>query len=174
MTIVASETLRRCSGERINTETTDLDGYVVEIGVLDAATGDVLLDTLVNPGCPISPGARAVHGIAAADVATAPPWAEVLPRLLAVTRGRVVLAYNAEFDEGTIGRHSRRDGLKLQHLGDGGRWACLMGRRSAWELRYRRLPLGGGHRALGDCRTAYDLLCAMASGPARQPRAARR
>ncbi len=46
-----------------------------------------------------------------------------------------------------------------------------MGRRSAWELRYRRLSLGGGHRAMGDCRTAYELLCAMASGPARQPKA---
>jgi len=155
----------------LDTETTDLDGYVVEVGVLDAATGEALLDTLVNPGCPISPGARAVHGISDADVTGAPPWAEVLPRLLAVTRGRIVLAYNAGFDEDVVVRHTRRDGLSLGHLAGTGRWACLMGRRSAWELRYRRLSLGGGHRAMGDCRTAYELLCAMASGPARQPKA---
>lgn len=151
-------------------ETTDLDGYAVEIGVLDAATGAPLLDTLVNPGCPISAGARAVHGICDADIAGAPLLAQVLPRLLAVTRSRTVLAYNAEFDHGVLTRHSGRDGLSPGHLGDAGRWACLMGRRSAWELRYRWLPLGGGHRALGDCRTAFDLLCAMASGPARQPK----
>jgi hypothetical protein len=42
----------------LDTETTDLEGYVVEIAVLDAATGDVLLDTLVNPGCPVQPAAR--------------------------------------------------------------------------------------------------------------------
>ncbi len=44
-----------------------------------------------------------------------------------------------------------------------------MGRWSAWELRYRWPLLGGVHRALGDYRTACQLRCAMASGPARQP-----
>jgi len=133
-------------------ETTDLDGYVVEVAVVDAATGATLLDTLVNPGCPIQPGARAVHGISDADVAGAPPLAEVLPQLLAVTRGRTVLAYNAAFDSGVIARHTRRDGLDPGHLEEDGRWACLMGRRSAWALRYRWLPLGGGHRASATAR----------------------
>jgi hypothetical protein len=157
----------------LDTETTDLDGYVVEIAILDAATGAILLDTLVNPGCPISDGARAVHGISDADVAGAPPWARVLPRVLAVTAGRIILAYNAPFDSGVITRHTYRDHLDLGHLGDDGRWACLMGRRSAWELRYRWLPLGGGHRARGDCQTAHELLCAM-TVPARQPKAGTR
>ena len=71
-----------------------MDGYVVEIAVVDAATGATLLDTLVNPGCPISAGARAVHGLSDADVAGAPRWERVLPQLLAVTRNRTVLAYN--------------------------------------------------------------------------------
>jgi len=142
------KTLRRGRHAQINTETTDLDGYVVEVAVVDAATGSTLLDTLVNPGCPIEPGAQAVHGISDADVAGAPPWAGVLPRLLEVTRGRTVLAYNAAFDSGVIAQHTCRDELDPGHLQDDGRWACLMGRRSAWALRYRWLPLGGGHRAL--------------------------
>jgi hypothetical protein len=153
----------------LDTETTDLDGYVVEVAVVDAATGATLLDTLVDPGCPIQPGAQAVHGITAADVAGAPPLSEVLPELLTVTRGRTVLAYNAAFDAGVIARHTSRDQLDPGHLAEAGRWACLMGRRSAWALRYRWLPLGGGHRALGDCQTAYHLLCAM-TAPARQPK----
>jgi DNA polymerase III epsilon subunit-like protein len=153
----------------LDTETTDLDGYVAEIAVVNAATGETLLDTLVNPGCPIEDGARWVHGISDADVAGAPPWAEVLPRLLAVTADRTILAYNAAFDAGIIAGHTARDGLDPGHLDDDGRWACLMGRRSDWQLRWRRLPLGGGHRALGDCQTAYELLCAM-TAPARQPK----
>jgi hypothetical protein len=36
-----------------------------------------------------------------------------------------------------------------------------MGRRSDWLMRWPWLPLGRGHRALGDCQTAYELLCAM-------------
>jgi len=135
--------------------------------VIDAATGGTLLDTLVSP---IEDGARWVHGISDADVASAPPRARVLPRLLAVTKGRTILACNAGFDAGVIAGHAARDGPDPGHLDDEGRWACLMGHRSDWQLRRRWLPLGGGHRALGDCQTACELLCAM-TAPARQPKA---
>jgi len=141
----------------LDTETTDLDGYVVEIAVVDAGTGQTLLDTLVNPGRPIQPGAQWVHGLSDADVAAAPARTEVLPQLLAVTAGRTILAYNAASDADVVARHTSRDGLELGHLGDQDRWACLMNRRSDWELCRRQLPLGGGHRALGDGQTAYDL-----------------
>lgn len=156
----------------LDTETTDLEGYVVELAVVDAATGETLLDTLVNPGCPIAEEARWVHGIGDAEVASAPAWAAVLPELLAVTAGRTIMAYNADFDAAVIARHTHRDGLDPGHLADTTRWACLMGRRSDWELRRRRLRLGGGHRALDDCRSACDLLAAM-TAPPRQARRAR-
>lgn len=52
----------------LDTETTDLHGAVCEIAVIDAATGGTLLDTLVNPGVPIQPGAHAVHGISDSEV----------------------------------------------------------------------------------------------------------
>ncbi|WP_344222280.1 3'-5' exonuclease [Kribbella sancticallisti] len=147
----------------LDTETTDLDGYVVEIAVVDAATGQTLLDSRVNPRCPISPGARWIHGISDDDVADAPDWSEVLPQLLAVTAGRTVLAYNAGFDHGVVVGHSDRDGLDPAHLADFANWACLMGRRSDWQLRRRWLPLNGSHSALGDCQSAYELLQAMTS-----------
>lgn len=147
----------------LDTETTDLYGYVVEIAVVDAATGETLLDTLVNPQEPISDGARWVHGITDEQVADAPLWADVLPRLLEVTAGRTILAYNAEFDHSVVVGHSRRDDLEPGHLADQRNWSCLMNRRSDWELVWRRLPLNGDHNALGDCLTAYDLLRAMTS-----------
>jgi hypothetical protein len=54
-------------------ESTDFDGAILEIAVIDAATGAVLLDTLVDPGAvPIHPAAAAVHGINA-DQLVAPP-----------------------------------------------------------------------------------------------------
>lgn len=148
----------------LDTETTDLDGVLVEVAVLDASNGDVLLDTLVRPDAPISSAATWVHGIREADVADAPPLAEVLPRLLAATAGRTVIAYNAPFDAERITQHAVRDGLDPGHLGHADTWACLMQRRTEWALRRRWLPLGGGHRARGDCQTAYELLCAM-TGP---------
>ena len=80
----------------LDTETTDLDGVVIEIAVVDACTGETLLDTLVNPGgVPVSAGARAVHGITDDELATAPCWADVVPRFLAAAGARRNLAYNA-------------------------------------------------------------------------------
>ena len=154
----------------LDTETTDLDGVVIEISAIDAATGATLLDTLVDPGGePISPGAYAVHGISAVDLAGAPAWREVLPELLRVTRGRHVLAYNADFDSDRIAQTTRRDGLDPGHLADPGRWGCVMNRRSDWARVRRWLPLGGAHRSLGDAHAAREVLLAMSS-PGAHPR----
>ena len=70
-------------------------------------------------------------------------------------------------------RHARRDGLDPAHLGDKHHWSCLMNRRTDWLMRYRWLPLGGGHRARGDCEAAFELLAGM-TVPACQPKAMRR
>lgn len=43
----------------IDTETTDLQGQICELSIIDAH-GKTLLDTLVRPCCPISAGAGAV------------------------------------------------------------------------------------------------------------------
>lgn len=157
----------------LDTETTGLAGYIVEVAVIDAATGDTLLNTLVNPHHPVEPEARWVHGIDDDALTSAPELREIWPQLLAVTAGKRVLAYNADFDAATLARHAHRDGLALEHLDADATWSCLMDRRSAWLMRRRWLPLGGGHRALGDCQSAYELLCAMVA-PATQPKALRR
>lgn len=70
-------TARECLGMGaaviVDTETTGLDGVVVEISVVDTYTGDVLLDTLVHPdGVPMEEAAAAVHGISEAALDSAP------------------------------------------------------------------------------------------------------
>ncbi|NUT47091.1 MAG: 3'-5' exonuclease [Saccharothrix sp.] len=147
----------------LDTETTGLRGAVVEIAVIDAATGAVLLDTLVNPGdVPMEPQAQAVHGITMQALADAPTWDKVVAKVRKATRGKVVLAYNAEFDRARIGEDCRRYGVKPMHLGDPTTWSCVMNRRSDYLGIHRWVALGGGHRALGDCRSARDVLIRMA------------
>ncbi|MBO0871812.1 MAG: 3'-5' exonuclease [Pseudonocardia sp.] len=144
----------------LDTETTDLYGAVCEIAVTDT-TGAVLLNTLVNPGVPIRPDAQRVHGITDADVATAPTWPQVLPRLLQVTAGVMVIAYKSDYDMGVVWADCERYGLDAGHLDDEGRWACAMNHRTAWLRATDPVPLGGSHRALGDCHAARNVLVEM-------------
>jgi len=89
---------------------------VVEVGAVRfAADGRELgrFDRLVHPGRPMSPAAQAVHGISDADLAGAPPAADVLPEFLAFLGDpelTTLLAHNAGFDAGFLGRELARLG----------------------------------------------------------------
>jgi DNA polymerase III epsilon subunit-like protein len=145
----------------LDTETTDLHGAICEIAVIDACTGKTLLDTLVNPGVPIQPGAQAVHGILDSEVTApgVPDWPTVYKRLIRVTKDRMVLAYNADYDRGVITADCHRHGIRRTRLADLRHWADVMLPRSDHAHSRRWLPNGGGHRALGDVQqTRHHLL----------------
>ena len=147
----------------LDTETTGLEGHTVEIAVLDTA-GHELLNTLVRPPTPIELEAQLVHGIAMTDLSAAPSWSQILPRLLRITAGRTIIAYNAPFDAAVLARDSAAAGLSLEHLADTRTWQCLMQLRTEWDGTGERTRLTGTHRAAGDCRAALELLHQIAAG----------
>lgn len=158
----ARQCLRPGAAVVVDTETTGLDGVVIEIAAVDV-TGEVLLNTLVNPGgVPVEDGARRVHGIGDAELASAPSWAEVVPTFLAAVNGRRILAYNADFDHARILATHRHAGLPTADLPARERWGCLMEARTVWARVGYWLPLGGSHRALGDAHDARRVLQAIA------------
>lgn len=86
----------------LDTETASLSGPVVEIAwLLVDESLKVLQERVarVNPGCPIEPGAFAVHGISDADVAECPPLSSVVVDL---PQPIWMIAHNAQFDERMI------------------------------------------------------------------------
>lgn len=89
----------------LDTETTDLHGYLVEIGVI-RMDGSVVFASLVNPQAPIA--ATHIHGITPAMVAAAPTFAELEPQLRQLLHGRTVVVYNADYDAGVIEREISR------------------------------------------------------------------
>lgn len=143
----------------LDTETTDLGGRICEVAVVDL-NGRALLDTLVDPRCRVAAEATAVHGITDDDLRGAPTFAEVLPRLLAVTLERPVLAYNATYDFRVIHAEIRGAGLDGHHLTDPARWGCIMRARADAENGPWR-QLGAAHRALGDATAAAAVLVAL-------------
>ena len=169
-------------------ETTGLDparDRVVEIGALRFAAAwgeggpsfreEGALSALVDPGMPMPPAARGIHGISDEDLAGAPPFAAVAPALLALCEGAVIVAHNALFDLSFLRAELARAGLPLP------RNAPLDTRNLARESfpgagSYRlgalsaMLGIDGGraHRALDDARTCMLLLAACArAGSAR-------
>jgi hypothetical protein len=154
-------------------ETTDLGGVAVEVAVIDACTGATLLDTLISPdGVPVEDGARAVHGITDAELASAPCWRDVAPEFLDVVKGKTILAYNAPFDSDTAAITHEHAGLPAVQLPPRRQWWCLMEALSTWHRVSRWFPLGGAHRALGDTLDARQVLLQLAA-PIESYRAAR-
>jgi len=69
---------------------------------------------LVNPQRPMSPAAYAIHGLSDADLADAAPADEILPEFLAFLGDAdmtLLIAHNAAFDAGFLGRELGRAGL---------------------------------------------------------------
>jgi DNA polymerase III subunit epsilon len=69
----AQDMIRRGVAVILDTETTALDRIVIEIAVIDAATGETLLATLVQSlGEPIDSIASQKHGLSEIDLARCP------------------------------------------------------------------------------------------------------
>ena len=99
----------------IDVETTGLDpeaDRIVEIAAVTVAlephphVEGLSLDTLVDPGVPIGPEARAVHHIGDEMVADAPRYRKLIPRLGELARSGPFAAHRADFDRAFTG--SRR------------------------------------------------------------------
>jgi DNA polymerase III epsilon subunit family exonuclease len=92
---------------------------IVEVGAVrfDASGREMgRFERLINPGRPMSPAAQKVHGLSDADLADAEPARTVLPEFLAFLgdpSSATLLAHNASFDAGFLGRELGRLGLPL-------------------------------------------------------------
>lgn len=151
----------------IDTETTGLNprfARAVEITVL-GVSGDVIFDSLVNPGISIPAEVSRIHGISDSDVADAPIIAGIWEELELAIQGKVLIAYNSRYDQSILQFEALRHGLRPIASA----WECAMKRYSAyvgaWDsrfgnYRFQKLP-SAGHRSQIDCKVTLDLLRTM-------------
>lgn len=151
----------------LDTETTDLDGLLVEIAVIDIQ-GHVQLNTRVNPQCEIEPGAQAIHGLTLDMLAGAPVFADIAQQLHELLTGRPVAVYNVDFDRNILRNEVQRLGQPnwLKRVD----WRDVMEVYAEWcgdwsdyhgDYRWQPLP-GGDHSAVGDCLATLSVLREMA------------
>lgn len=123
----------------LDTETTGLRGEVCELAVIDLQ-GQVLINQLIRPTKPIPQDVTEIHGITNEMVAESPTFRDLLPALDQLLRGRTVLVYNVEFDEGILWNSLTAHEIPLLHgeqpfepwwahetdPGRKGNWHCVM------------------------------------------------
>lgn len=150
----------------LDTETTDLDGEIIELAIINLK-GETVYNRRFNPLTPVSAGAMAVHGISTAMLENEPFFIEeytAICNLLA--SAKVVLIYNAAFDTARIQTTCRLHGLNAPKF----KTECIMewyaqfcGEWSDYHGSYKWQRLDGGHDALGDCLAALSVLHEMSA-----------
>lgn len=161
----------------LDTETTGLgpSDEILQIAVVDQQ-GNPVLDQLINPGAPISPGAARVHGITEAQVATAPVFRQLYIPLSKLLAGATVIAYNMDFDWRMLQQTTARNGLPDIRIG---KRDCAMkqyakfkgkrhggGRGYVWHklanaLLQEGLTVSSAHSAVGDAQMTLELIRKM-------------
>jgi len=100
-------------------------------------------ETLINPGRDLGP--QRIHAIRAADVRSAPTFADIAAELVELLSGRVVVAHNASFDQRFL----------LAELDRIAYWAPQFDPLCTMRLARDILP--GAGRSLADCCAAFDI-----------------
>jgi len=169
----------------IDTETTGRDPEVdrmVEVACVLWRGGQIVekRSWLVNPGRPIPKEASDVHGISDDAVKDAPPFSAIADEVLALIRGAVPLAYNAEFDRKVLAAELSRSGVAPQALPPAVRrniewidpliWARELQRaeksRALSEVVERLgITLERAHRATDDATAALHVFAAFQRDP---------
>jgi DNA polymerase III epsilon subunit family exonuclease len=103
----------------LDVETTGLSPWfgdrICEIAILCCKGEEILaaFDTLVNPARPISPGAARVNGLTEADLADAPSFAEIFPKVEPLLEDAIIVGHNAPFDLGFVSSEFNRLGRQF-------------------------------------------------------------
>jgi DNA polymerase-3 subunit epsilon len=85
----------------LDTETSDfLDrgGEIIQLGIIDKF-GKTLYKGNFKPKGKISPGASKIHGLTEDQLKDSPTWAEEFPKIAELLKGKLIIAYNVDFDK---------------------------------------------------------------------------
>ncbi|MFS0783381.1 exonuclease domain-containing protein [Bacillus sp. 1P06AnD] len=143
----------------LDTETTSLEGEVIEISIVDAK-GSVIFNELVKPFGPISLDAKAIHGITEEMLDDKPTFKEIYKNLKPILENKLILIFNEIFDREAIFRSCDNWKLKTPN------WQtdCVMKAYADYIQtdRYVSLANASGqwpaHRALNDCQSTLKVI----------------
>jgi len=145
---------------------------VIEFGgvLVDSARKAIVSEHswLVNPGVPLEPIITKITGLTDADLADAPPFAELLPRVRDLFgRASVMVAHNLPFDHFLLQLELQRLNAEADFPWPAGALCTVQTYRPEWGKRptlkelYAHVtgqPLAQTHRALDDCKALAEIV----------------
>jgi len=154
----------------VDVETTGLSARtgdrICEIAVVVSRGGQVIdrMQTLVNPGRPISRGALLVNGITDSMVRESPSFRSVAPALLEILDGAVLVAHNASFDMSFLSAELRSAGYNpptnpvIDTLALSRRCYSFKSNRLGDVAHSLGIRTHGLHRAMADAVITWEVL----------------
>jgi DNA polymerase III epsilon subunit family exonuclease len=162
--------LRTAAFVVVDVETTGLDPAaerICEVGAIKSVGGRETdrFHSLVQPGCPVSEGARAKHRITDDMLREAPPFEKIAADLRRFLAGTILVAQNAEFDLAFLNAEFGRAGMS--RLAVPAIDTIVLARRvkpglSTYNLDslalHFRVRVTERHRSIGDCEVTNEVL----------------
>jgi DNA polymerase III epsilon subunit family exonuclease len=154
----------------VDVETTGLSSRlgdrICELAVVIVSGGRIVdrLQTLVNPGRPISRGANAVNGITDSMVQNAPYFRNVAPALVEAFKGAVLVGHNASFDLSFLSAELREAGHNppnnpvIDTLAIARKCYSFHSNKLSEVARSLGIRTQGLHRALADATVTWHVL----------------
>jgi DNA polymerase-3 subunit epsilon len=145
---------------------------IIQIGIIDPH-GNIVFESLINPvKRRISQGAKDIHGIDLRMLRDAPTFQEIAPKLCEILNGKLVIAYNAEFEQRMLVQTNAKY-LKEFRKADDMQFTmhCAMTKYSQfigeWSNYYKnytwqKLP-GAAHNVIEDCLAVLKIIKRMAN-----------
>ena len=170
MEVARNLPLHRLTFAVVDVETTGLSARlgdkICEVAVVLGRGGQIIdqMQTLVNPGRPISRGASAVNGITNMMVRDAPTFRSVAGAVRDALDGTVLVAHNASFDISFISAEMRSAGYEppsnpvVDTLGLARRCYTFRSNKLGDVARSLGIRVNGLHRALADATITWHVL----------------
>lgn len=152
----------------LDTETTGLNytDQIIELAILDMK-GDIVYQSLFNPGYEISNEATDVHGISNDDVKYAPTYKDEWPTIYEKIKNKTLLIYNSNFDIKMLKQMINLQSIDIEEFTIDSRCIMNMYSRFIDSERWCKLSdaccdmgiyINQEHRAVGDCMMTIELI----------------
>jgi DNA polymerase-3 subunit epsilon len=145
---------------------------IIQIGIIDPQ-GNIVFESLINPvKRRISQEAKTIHGIDLRKLKDAPTFQEIIPKLREILNGKLVIAYNIDFESRMLTQTAAKylkifgkvEDMEFHMQCAMTEYSKFIGEWSDYheDYKFQKLP-GATHNVIEDCLAVLNIIKEMAN-----------